>query len=95
MSNLQGLAEVPMLKDSQEGMLRDSFGGVPVSGPPLPACALAQCFPACHCHRSSQGGSKSQIRKPQFTTAVERARLDVLVPPGAGMDIPSNATIKA
>lgn len=97
MSNPKGLAEVPMLKDSQEGILRDSFGGVPVSGPPFPSLCFSPVFSCLPLPPFVTGWQQESDTEPTVysTTAVDRARLDVLAPPGAGVDIPSNATIKA
>lgn len=97
MPNPYGLAKLPVLKDSQQGMLRDSFGGVSVSGSPFPNLYFSPVFPCLPLPLFVTGWQQESDAEPTVysTTAVDRAGLDALVPPGAGMDIPSNATTKA
>lgn len=80
-----GLSELPVFRKCQGEILKDSLG-IRVRGPMSPPRCSAWCFPTCHCCGSSQGGSKSQMRRLRLSSAraVDRARLDVQASCGAG-----------
>lgn len=88
MSGPHGLAERPMLRDSQEEML-DLSVDVQCQGAPVPTCSLSPVFSCLSLPVFVTGWQQESDTEPIAcsTTAVDRARLDALPLLGAGVDI--------
>lgn len=91
MSRPHGLAEWPMLRDSQEEMLGVHWQKLSVRGPPVPTCTLSPVFSCLPLPVFVTGWQQESDTEPIVcsTTAVDRAWLNALPLLGAGVDIPA------